>query len=102
MSVTISDLKLSAQRALLGNVSQNLRGVCVDVSKNIISIHFYYDGSISESDRESSEHAIDQILGDVFDPSLKEKMEFRTPIKRIDYPQKMPLIGHWVYYRKED
>jgi hypothetical protein len=23
-------------------------------------------------------------------------------IIRIDYPKKMPLIGHWVFYRQED
>jgi hypothetical protein len=99
----IPSLKLSVQRALLGNVSPNLRAVCADIKSHEIFANFYYNGEISEEDREMYNSAVDQILADFFYMEVEGKETvFHLPIIRLDYPEKMPLIGHWVYYRNEN
>jgi hypothetical protein len=44
---------------------------------------------------------LDEITADFFRATASEEIEFETPMIRLDYPQKPPLIGHWVYYRFE-
>lgn len=94
----IGELKLSAQRALLGNVTPNLRAVCVNVEENVISAVFYCDKEISEEEFELYEQVKDQIIADFC--NLQE-LEFSLETVRLDYPKKMPLKGFWVYYRNE-
>jgi len=103
MDITIGKLKLSAQRALLGNVSANLRAACVYFQDNIIHTTFYYDGEISEDSHELAESVLDEVIADfVFQKGENGKeFEFETLILRVDYPNPMPLNGHWVYYRHE-
>lgn len=98
----IGDLKLSAQRALLGNVTPNLRAVCVDIEDNVISAIFFCDKEISEEDFELYEQAKDQIIADFCQPQASfDQPEFSLETVRLDYPEKMPLKGFWVYYRNE-
>lgn len=103
MIVDIVDLKLSAQRALLGNVFPKLRAVCVNSSENLVYVCFYIDGEISDEEKELCECTLDDIMADFFMATAKEedRLEFETPIVRLDYPQHPPLNGHWVYYRSE-
>lgn len=104
MKVSLADLQLSVQRGLLGNVFSKLRAVCIESrEKNLIFLCFYCEGEISEDDRECCESVVDQVVADFACVSEdKPVIEFETPIVRVDYPKKMPLIGHWVFYRKED
>jgi len=99
MKVPEDDLKLSAQRGLFGNVFQKLRAVCVESKENLIFVCFYCDGEISDDDNECCESTLDEIFADC---SYVPEIKFETSIVRLDYPQKMPLIGDWVYYRYED
>lgn len=99
MKVPEDDLKLSTQRGLLGNVFPTLRAVCVESKENLIFVCFYYDGELFDDDKECCESTLDEIFADY---SYGPKMKFETPIVRLDYPQKMPLIGEWVYCRYED
>lgn len=98
MVVKISNLRLSAQRSLLGNVFPKLRAVCVNSTENLVFVGFYIDGEISEDEKEFCESTLDQIIVDF----IHDEVEFETPIIRLDYPERPPLIGHWVYYRYED
>lgn len=103
MSLDIVNLKLSAQRGLLGNVFPNLRAVCVKSTKNLIFVCFYINGEITENEKESCESTLDNIIADFCNLTENEKeIEFETPIIRLDYPEKPPLIGQWVYYRNEE
>lgn len=95
-------LRLSAQRALLGNVSPQLRGVCVQGENNKIIVNFYYDKKISTNDRDSAEDAVAEIMGDFWHDDEGNEIECISNITQLDYPQKMPLVGLWVYYRRED
>lgn len=101
MKVNNHELLLSIQRALLGNVTPNLRAVCVKLKEKKISIHFYYDKNISDEDRELSAHTIDQVMADFWENDEGDEIEFFTPLLLINYPQKMPLVGDWAYYRHE-
>lgn len=103
MTLDIVNLKLSAQRALLGHVFADLRAVCVNISENIIQVYFYIDGEISEEQKELCESVVDEIVADFCHIKIKDKdVEFETPFIRLNYPKKQTLCGHWVYYRSED
>jgi len=102
MNFDIVNLKLSALAGLLGNVFPKLRAVCVNIDENIIYVCFYIDGEISEEDKECCESALDDIIADFPLESDGKEIEFETPMIRLDYPQKPPLRGHWVYYRNEE
>lgn len=95
-------LRLSAQRALLGNVSTKLRAVCVKTENQEIHVIFYYDGEILEEENELAESTMDDIISDFHIDDEGNDMKFFTSILRVDYPNKMPLFGEWVFYRKED
>lgn len=96
----IGNLKLSAQKALLGNVLPNLRAVCVDCEVGKIFVSFYVDGKISKENMESYNNTVDQIIADFLKDEKKNDSELS--IVQLDYPEKMPLKGDWVYYRSED
>lgn len=103
MIVNLSTVKLSTVSGLLGNVFPNLRAVCVDSRENLIYIGFYYDGELTNEEKECCESTLDQIFADCsYISEEKVPVNFETKILRLDYPKKMPLIGDWVYYRHED
>lgn len=101
MDITIGFLKLSAQRALLGNVTPNLRAVCLNYRDYVIEIIFFYDKGISENESELCEHVLDQILSDV--PTTIDGVDLTFDIRKIqlDAPEEPVPIGHWVYFRYE-
>lgn len=102
MIVESVNLRLSAQRGLLGNVFPKLRAVCVNSTENLIFICFYCDGEISEDDKELCESTLDQVIADFWIGEGENEIGFEAPIIPLNYPKKMPLNGHWVYYRHED
>ncbi len=103
MIVDIGYLKLSAQRGLLYNVFPELRAVCASAEENLIYMAFFIDGEITEEQRECCASVLDDVLADFFqvNPNEKDDLEYEAPIIRLDYPQKPPLRGFWVYYRYE-
>jgi hypothetical protein len=104
MLIDIVDLRLSAQRALLGNVFPELRSVSVDSKENLIQICFYIDGEISDDQKDLCECVVDEIIADFFliNVDEKDRLEFESPIIRLDYPNKPVLVGsNWVYSRYE-
>ena len=101
MLIPIAHVLLSVQAGLLGNAFPNLRAVCVNSTENLLSAYFYIDGEISEDDHESCESVLDELHSD-FSHLMEKGVEFYAPFIRLDFPNKMPLIGHWVYYRREN
>lgn len=102
MSIKNEELFLSAQRALLGNVTSGLRALSVNTYENVIEVYFFYDGEIDEEKRELAESIMDEIIADFWYDNEGKEIEFDYKIKRLDFPKKMPLKGFWVYYRYED
>ncbi|OJU81807.1 MAG: hypothetical protein BGO10_07940 [Chlamydia sp. 32-24] len=96
--IEIYKIKLSAQRALLGHVFNNLRAVAVDFKENTIYIYFFCDKNPSENEKDLCEDVFDEVIADFVH---LDKIDFRIEVITVPYPQKMTLTGHWVYYRYE-
>ncbi len=90
------ELRLSAQRALLGAVSQNLRHVSCEIESGIISVLFVFDGPISDQDREAASIACAEIVSD-FPGNISETY------LRIDAPApyRDKALRLWVFQRME-
>jgi hypothetical protein len=93
-----SKLRLSIMRGLWGEVFQTLRAVvCFIHAENSILIVFYVDGVISESDEESVDEAVTEVLAD-----FTSNVDISHEIRRVDYPSRMDFDdGVLVYLRKE-
>lgn len=90
-------LKLSLQRALLGNVTPNIRAVLAELEDKKISIVFYFDGAVSDGDEGLVSVVETEVMAD-----YDEKYDVEAIIHRLDYPG--PIIsanGYLVYLRKE-
>ena len=91
--------------AMLRHAEQN--GLCLwqmfDSKDNLIQTCFYYENCISEEEQAMCNRANRKIITDFsYISQNSSQIEIKMSIIRIDYPKKMPLIGHWVFYRKED
>jgi hypothetical protein len=91
-----ADILLSLQRALLGEVSSYLRQVTVDWDNEEIIIRCYFNGPISDIDRESMECVHTSVIADFF-PEHSVDLE----IIRKDAPAPIGTRGAVVYARRE-
>jgi hypothetical protein len=89
-------LRLSAQRALLGAVTPNLRHVSCDVANGDIAVLFVFDGPITEQNRDAASTACAEIISD-FSGNISET------IARIDAPApyRDKALHYWVFQRQE-
>jgi hypothetical protein len=92
---------LSLQRALLGEVTSNMRAISVEWSTDRIKIWVYYDGPVDEDivdDFDAS--AVTQVVADFPYPDKGDpKIDFE--FLRCDIPQKIGNRGEFVFYRNE-
>ena len=87
---------LSMNRALWGEVSPVLRAARIKWDEKQVHLFFYYDGEISEEDRESAECVATEVIADF--PELQLEID----ILRWDYPKPLPQNeGELVYKRRE-
>ena len=92
-------LLLSIQRALLDKIPCSLRGVTVGWDKSEIIINCFFDGEISESDRELMEVAATEVIAD-FPSSYTISLDcFRKDAPEKIYPY---TLKEWVYIRYEN
>ncbi|MES2345803.1 MAG: hypothetical protein V4494_07700 [Chlamydiota bacterium] len=87
---------LSLNRGLLGEVAPSLRAAKIKWDDEMIYLYFYYDGEISEEDRESAECVATEVIADFSDYNKLD-----VNIIRWDYPQTIPMIGETVYLRRD-
>lgn len=91
------NILLAFQVALLGMVSSNIRGITVGWDTDMIRAHFYYDGIISDLEKETASDVEDEIIASF------PKHEVFTRLERLDHPQALnpkTLIA-WGYRRQE-
>lgn len=89
---------LSAQRALLGEVPPSLRMAALDWDENRIYLRCYFDGPVSEEDRESMESVTTEMIADSF-PELNVELR----VIRLDAPSRVERPARAVaYLRRED
>lgn len=90
-------LKFSLQRALLGNVTPNVRAVIANLENKNINLYFYYDGVISDDDEETASVVETEVIAD-FD----QDFSINKNLQRIDFPQEITgADGVLVYLRDE-
>ncbi len=94
LSLRVNSL-LSVLYALIGEVSPPLRAVRIKWDEKIIHLFFYYDGEISEEDRESAENIATEVIANFSEHVLE------VNIQRLDYPKPIPEIGELAYSRRE-
>lgn len=88
--------RLCAQRALLGNIINNIRAISALLDGDKITLKFFYDGIISEDDEENASIVKTEIIADLDDSSV-----VHTVVTRLDYPEPIKSNGYLLYLRKE-
>ncbi|MBU2714287.1 hypothetical protein [Zooshikella harenae] len=96
MDENINLVKLSIQRALLGEVSSFLRAVVFSINNKDIEIRFYFDGVINEEDRESASCVETEVIAD-----YDEDYSINANCLRVDACDPINDRGVWVYKRRE-
>lgn len=94
----LTDLKLSAHRALWGEIIPSLRKVILkwQPEKETACIVFYHDGVITENVEEHYSCIHTEIHADfISQPNVDYK------VIRCDYPFPLPKEEHVIYQRKE-
>lgn len=93
-----TSILLSLQRALLGHIPHALRSVTVGYKNidNTLIIQCYFDGEISDEDKETMSEMHTEVLAD-----FSEDTEVKLEIERLDQPEEMTILDDWVYLRKE-
>ncbi len=88
---------LSMCRALWGEVSPALRASKVSWDDENVHLFFYYDGEISEEDRESAECVATEFI------SCYPEYMLHVDIIRLDYPKSIPQSDEQelIYRRRE-
>jgi hypothetical protein len=84
-------LRLSVQRALLGEVFPQLRAVYVVAEPMAWRVRFYVDGIISDADMDSLTGAGAEIASD-----LPAGFAYDEKIERLDAPSKIVLADTWL------
>ncbi|MCX6989859.1 MAG: hypothetical protein NTX49_02155 [Chlamydiae bacterium] len=89
---------LAMQNALLGAVTPELRAVAIDIDKDsdMFTVRIYYDGEASEKQLDVWRCAVTESSAD-----LGIDCRVDDYIERLDYPKKIPNLGHFAYFRKE-
>ncbi len=87
---------LSMNTALLGSVSPALRAAMIQWKDKEFHLYFYYDGEISEEDRESAECVAEEVISDF--PRYKVNLD----IVRLDYPKPIPQEDRKAVYRRRE
>lgn len=96
MRLAPPDLRLSAQRALVGQVSPKLYGACVDLRDKLIVLTFYVAPDLSEDEREDLTIAGTEVTAD-FSDSYRIHEEFIA----VQEPQQpLRTEGTWVLLQR--
>ena len=89
-------LRLSAQRALLGNIPPSLRCASVEYRGTDIACRFVFDGEPAEDDKELLSCAATEIIADYSEPfTISEEY------LAIRQPAEAPYLRHIVFRRHE-
>lgn len=95
---------LSVQRALVGEITPEMRFIEVEFSATLIHIQVFVDGPINEQHRDDFDAcAVTQVCADFCFPDIPERPgpEVRLSFTRCDHPTKPSFHGVLVYGRAE-
>jgi hypothetical protein len=105
MSETLnsSDIMLSCVRGMLGETTPNIRSIDISYEESCIHLYFYFDGPISEENREDLDVVETEVITDFLNvPNISIESHYI----RIDYPERVPWNKddpnrRRIYHRKE-
>ena len=95
-AVERSQVLLSLQRALLGEVFPALRAITVEWSDSVVKFYAYVDGFLNEKDAESLSCVSAEVAADFWDG-----VEIDYEIVRLDFPGKIVDERMRVFHRRE-
>lgn len=92
---------LSVHRALLGEITPEMRKIEVEISRQLIVIRVFTDGAASEQVKDDfGGSVVTQIHAD-FPPPNRDNPRVELEFVRIDAPERIPVRGHLVFARAE-
>lgn len=94
---SLSNVFCSIQRALLGNVTPNLRAVYIRLENETYGLVFFYDKELSEEEEELASLTDTEFIADFPSPDYKTS----CAIEILPYPKPIPKKGYCVYERYE-
>lgn len=91
---TLLTLRFSVQRALLGEVNENLIGVTAGVKDSMIFIRFYFDKDATESELEKISCVGAEVIADFPEPfGIDEQVMF------VNNQDEMEMLDFWAFMR---
>jgi hypothetical protein len=94
--MTHAELRLILQTALLGEVGGALRGVTYGVADREVRVRFWYDGLVSDQDRESAACVVTELIA-----ALPGDWRAMEDVMRLEAPARLPADLPWVFRRRE-
>jgi hypothetical protein len=88
----------SANRAMQGAITPNLRAVTIDYNKERLTLRAYFDMNASEDDKELIDSALTEMMADLWQDIEKGHYE---PID-LPFPAEMKILKDWIYMRNEN
>lgn len=96
MNINNEYITLSAQRALLGLVTDNLRAFSVSYDQNcILKLYFYYQNTPSTKEQEQEGEITAEMAADL--PGIKR---VDTKSVTLPFPSKIPKEGIQIYLKE--
>lgn len=94
--MTDPHLRLLLQTALLGEVGPALRGVACGREGREVRVRFFFDGPVSELDRESAACVVTEVIA-----GLPEDVRVMEDVIRLDAPARLPDDLPYVFHRRD-
>jgi hypothetical protein len=87
---------VAVQQSLLGEIGPQLRAVTVTYNETSINLDSYFDGTITEADKESMSCVETELMA-----LFPSQHTIVVRLHRLDHPASIPKDTTWVYYRRE-
>lgn len=94
--LTDAELRLVLQMALLGEVGPRLRAVGYARRGEDVEVRFWFDGPVSDEDRESASVAVTEVIA-----ALPVDVRVFEEVVRCDAPTRIPSGDPLVFRRRE-
>ncbi len=95
--ITRPFILLSAHGALLGRVTQNMRAVSLDWDEATVTLKCYFEGPLTELDREMMDDVETEMIAHLFP---ERSTEMNLIVTQAQLPEDEPR--YWVFARKEN
>lgn len=88
---------LAIYEALLGAIPSHLRAITARWDESSIHFDAYYDGEVTDEDRETMAVADTEVLA-----QFPATHTVTHEVHRLDFPAEFPRSGRFIFHRQED